>query len=682
MSDPNLKEKEKMPPLRVMGLTGPLASGCSTVSRMFDEPGRSRRDGNQFLRELKGGRSVRRVGGWEVSIDWESVNSRIEKLYESRIRDCRDYGAYEECEEVRKALHDVLQKELEVREALHGLQKVRAYYTAQGHLFRTLSVSDLIVFHTLLAIEKRGVTLTGISSKYKEFIEVVFENVESIMKALKRSRIESFQQYYDLLYSQKDIKKIRSVARAFGWLHGVANRIKRSFRKRAPEKYTGFLQDFGDNLRRCGDPFIEEGGPDSEQTCILARDVAQMIQVLYGGGIAAFFVVDCLRNPYEIICLRNTFANFFVVSLFDSKESRLERYKNKAMETWGERYDEEVAAETFEKAERRDSGSYIERSDELLYKQNVTKCVQISDVAINNYRVENEGRESLSLHSKVLRVVCLILSPGCTKPTNDEVFMNLAYTMAVKSNCISKQVGAVIVGPQGYIVGAGWNDVGEGRVSCGLRVIRDLEYSEEFVSMVEAIRENGESVKDLISRLCQRYRIDSGEEHPEQYCFCFKDEMVKKDVKTRLIKAYNERVDRIVEGSEAEREEYKKNGERILKELVEEGHLHQLEYCLALHAEENAIIQSAKIGGMGLRGGTIYSTALPCTLCAKKIQQVGIKRVVYTEPYPKSFWEIYMAFEPVQFEGIKPRAYVRLFMPHHDQKEWQDLESRNLVPVI
>ena len=37
----------------------------------------------------------------------------------------------------------------------------------------------------------------------------------------------------------------------------------------------------------------------------------------------------------------------------------------------------------FEKADKRDSGDGL-NEDEILYKQNVTKCVQISDIAINN----------------------------------------------------------------------------------------------------------------------------------------------------------------------------------------------------------------------------------------------------------------------------------------------------------
>lgn len=49
-------------------------------------------------------------------------------------------------------------------------------------------------------------------------------------------------------------------------------------------------------------------------------------------------------------------------------------------------------------------------------------------------------------------------------------------------------------------------------------------------------------------------------------------------------------------------------------------------YPFMLHAEENAILftQDRKT----LEGATIYVTHMPCPMCANKISQVGIKRVV------------------------------------------------------
>ena len=62
----------------------------------------------------------------------------------------------------------------------------------------------------------------------------------------------------------------------------------------------------------------------------------------------------------------------------------------------------------------------------------------------------------------------------------------------------------------------------------------------------------------------------------------------------------------------------------------------QHEICYAVHAEQNAVIQAAKIG-LSIDGATIYCTHQPCVICAKIIINSGIKRVVYGEDYPDEF---------------------------------------------
>ncbi|WP_338084603.1 dCMP deaminase family protein [Caldicoprobacter algeriensis] len=57
------------------------------------------------------------------------------------------------------------------------------------------------------------------------------------------------------------------------------------------------------------------------------------------------------------------------------------------------------------------------------------------------------------------------------------------------------------------------------------------------------------------------------------------------------------------------------------------------EYCYAVHAEQNAIAQAAKMG-ISIDGATMYCTHQPCVICAKLIINSGIKRVVYKYPYP------------------------------------------------
>lgn len=64
---------------------------------------------------------------------------------------------------------------------------------------------------------------------------------------------------------------------------------------------------------------------------------------------------------------------------------------------------------------------------------------------------------------------------------------------------------------------------------------------------------------------------------------------------------------------------------------IASGTRHEL--CRAVHAEQNAIIQSA-LHGVSVEGATLYCTHQPCILCAKMIINSKIKRVVYFNNYP------------------------------------------------
>ena len=60
------------------------------------------------------------------------------------------------------------------------------------------------------------------------------------------------------------------------------------------------------------------------------------------------------------------------------------------------------------------------------------------------------------------------------------------------------------------------------------------------------------------------------------------------------------------------------------------------EMCYAVHAEQNAIIQAAKLG-ITLEGATLYCTHQPCSMCTRIIINSGIVRVVYEQGYPDEF---------------------------------------------
>jgi len=59
----------------------------------------------------------------------------------------------------------------------------------------------------------------------------------------------------------------------------------------------------------------------------------------------------------------------------------------------------------------------------------------------------------------------------------------------------------------------------------------------------------------------------------------------------------------------------------------------QSQHCVrTAHAEQNAIVQAAKLG-VGIDDGTVYCKMTPCSTCAKMIVNAGIARVVCEKRY-------------------------------------------------
>ena len=67
------------------------------------------------------------------------------------------------------------------------------------------------------------------------------------------------------------------------------------------------------------------------------------------------------------------------------------------------------------------------------------------------------------------------------------------------------------------------------------------------------------------------------------------------------------------------------------RESVPSGERHEL--CRGIHAEQNAIVQSAAFG-VSIAGSTLYCTHFPCVLCAKMLINAGICELIVLESYP------------------------------------------------
>jgi len=94
-----------------------------------------------------------------------------------------------------------------------------------------------------------------------------------------------------------------------------------------------------------------------------------------------------------------------------------------------------------------------------------------------------------------------------------------------------------------------------------------------------------------------------------------------------------------------------------------------LDLCIAVHAEERAILNALKVNKFKQeKKYALYTTTFPCLICTRTIIEVGIKKIIYIDPYPyfdaqkllsdKSLERI----DVIKFTGVKSiSAYEKLF---------------------
>ena len=83
------------------------------------------------------------------------------------------------------------------------------------------------------------------------------------------------------------------------------------------------------------------------------------------------------------------------------------------------------------------------------------------------------------------------------------------------------------------------------------------------------------------------------------------------------------------------------------------------------HAEQNAIVNAARIGGHALDGATIFVTKFPCLACCNNIVQAGIKRI-YT--HDRWYWN-HDPFDPDHSlkRSIIRQTHLKVDAPFHPE---------------
>lgn len=371
-----------------------------------------------------------------------------------------------------------------------------------------------------------------------------------------------------------------------------------------------------------------------------------------GNRRASRVVIDSIRNSLEAFYLRERYSAFYLIAVHDD-EHHDKHLIQKISDLFGESIRDKEDHKRhidliFEKVKQLNAEEVKNKDFEegFFYSPNVSQCISDAEIHIANTEgMKPEYPSFYTMAEQWMKYAALIQHPGLITPSSEERCMVVAYTAKFNSSCLSRQVGAVITNEYHSIRTIGWNEVPYGHIPCGLRDIRELLYENP-----EAKAPNYKYVYSEFERGSSKYEkrkmtflqsmdddlryLNNVESHlkglPFPYCFKsmhnrYEDE--KNQVHTR-----------------------------------------------SLHAEENAMLQMVKFGGEKLINGIIYVTASPCELCSKKLYQIGVRKIVYIDPYPgiarqNIIGNGYKRPALKLFQGAYGATYFKLYQPFISYKD-------------
>lgn len=369
-------------------------------------------------------------------------------------------------------------------------------------------------------------------------------------------------------------------------------------------------------------------------------------------------VIDSLRNSLEAMFLRERYTAFYLIAVNDSDNREINLQESVMKKMPRTKDDEQLLNVVLEKVNRL---SYIEvnssdHSKGKFASPDIENVIAEAEIHISNTYREVEEKPSgkeyafASMAEQWMKYSSLILHPGLITPSAEERCMVVAHTAKLNSSCLSRQVGAVITNQYHSIRTIGWNEVPYGQMPCGLKELNQLgndscEGCSHIFSDFESAPHTHYHGKSFVEKVSDDYPdlsqvVQSNELKGLPYPYCFKT----------LHNRY-------------------------------EGEKNQV-FTRSLHAEENAILQMAKYGGEPLMNGIIYVTASPCELCSKKLYQIGVRKIVYIDPYPGIARKQIIAagFKRPQlklFQGAYGSTYFKLYQPFISFKDELSIRTQH-----
>jgi deoxycytidylate deaminase len=294
------------------------------------------------------------------------------------------------------------------------------------------------------------------------------------------------------------------------------------------------------------------------------------------------YIVRSLKNPVEVAALARVYRERFVlIGVYMPRDLRLDRLSEVFAASHGKRREDMRA-----RGELLIARDESERENK--WGQNVRDAFPLADVFI-------DARSPAEVTRGLQRFVSIFFARPCVTPVADECGMFHAQAAAMRSAALGRQVGAAITTPDGDLIALGVNEVPKG--GGGHYWGDDLADARDFAIGHDQSDRQKQAVIREVMLLLQREKALS------------------------------------VELAELEPDDLSSRG----RELLRGSSLTNLtEFGRDVHAEMSAITASARTG-VSVRGCTLFCTTFPCHSCARHIVASGIARVVYIEPYAKSF---------------------------------------------
>lgn len=356
-------------------------------------------------------------------------------------------------------------------------------------------------------------------------------------------------------------------------------------------EYVQRYQDAGDALRKSDHATVARGAVAliRRERASMQGTVLEVDKPVIPDGKPRAFIVDSLRHPAEVGLLRRIYGDAFVLIGVVCEQEERRRRISKKYEDAGE-----AAAERFMKRDAKASEKHGQR---------VSDAFHLSDYFVDNtaQRIidDNKPNPEWEVTQDLERLIKLVTHAEVARPTTAETAMHTAAGAAMRSTCLSRQVGASLVDSEGNVIATGTNEVP--KAGGGV-------YGEGF---------DNDALDD---------RCVYGNK------FCSNTQTQRKIAEEILVDLLGDADPRLQDVAEKAK----------LLDKVRDGRVGDLlEFSRAVHAEMDALLSAGRKGASTV-GTRLFVTTFPCHYCARHIVSAGVDEVQF----------IAQGFDPVR-KGTK-----------------------------